>query len=93
MPELASMRMWKKVQTPHTSFTSSPRVNMMDNNYETQWVKKEIRCEHGADPRGLTLARLQPLAHYRAIADFIISQCLPRPRDFLSAYSQAGTEC
>lgn len=40
MSELCSINskpMGKKVQTKHTSFTSSPRVNMMGNNYKTQW--------------------------------------------------------
>lgn len=96
MPELCrltSMLTWKKVETHHTSFILSPRVNMMDNNYKTQWVKKIIPCEHGADPCGLILVKLKPLAHYRAITDFIISQCLQCPCDFLSTYAQGGSKC
>lgn len=83
MPELCKLAlvfMQKKVQAHHVSFTLSPCVNMMDNNYETQWVKKPSNfCEPGTYPCGLILVKLKLLAHYRAITDFIISQCLHCP--------------
>lgn len=66
---------------------------MMDNNYETQWVKRTPNfCEPGTYSCVLISVKLKPLAHYRAITDFIISQRLQCPCDFLSTYTPGNNQ-